>query len=223
MSTIAVALKHMLAAGMPHDAIVAAVEEMESSITPARSKGAERQARYRERHKASQSVTSDENVTPTPFPSPPNENNLPPPTHTPENITTRAKAEIFPRPDFAEPQLWRDFLANRKTKRLTNTAAAHDKLLRDIDRESARTGWPPGDVLRACVERGWGAVYEITEQKNGTPRTHRDQSGSSTVNAVQRAIELTGGAESSDAARPASGDNGIGALPYAVRSIGHVQ
>lgn len=34
MSAIATALKHMLAAGMPHDAIVAAVAEMEAALTP---------------------------------------------------------------------------------------------------------------------------------------------------------------------------------------------
>ena len=55
---ISVAVKHMLAAGMPADAIVAAVEEMEACIAPSRSKAAERQARYRERNKASQSVTN---------------------------------------------------------------------------------------------------------------------------------------------------------------------
>jgi hypothetical protein len=49
MAVIAAALKHMIAAGMDADAIVAAVAEMESAATPPRSKGAERQARYRER------------------------------------------------------------------------------------------------------------------------------------------------------------------------------
>lgn len=67
MTAIATALKHMLAAGMPHDAIVAAVADMEASMPAAqsaerpRSKGALRTAAYRERerHKASQSVTCD--------------------------------------------------------------------------------------------------------------------------------------------------------------------
>jgi hypothetical protein len=60
VSLIAAALKHMLAAGMPHDAIVAAVADMEAAAGPVRSKGAARTAAWRERHKASQSVTSDE-------------------------------------------------------------------------------------------------------------------------------------------------------------------
>ena len=60
MSVIAVAVKHMMEAGMPAEAIVAAVAAMEEQVQPKRSAGAVRQQRYRERHKASQSVTSDE-------------------------------------------------------------------------------------------------------------------------------------------------------------------
>jgi hypothetical protein len=54
---IAVAVKHMLAAGMDADAIVAAIAEMESQPKP-RSKGAERTRRWRE-NMASQNVTCD--------------------------------------------------------------------------------------------------------------------------------------------------------------------
>lgn len=75
MSVIAVALKHMFAAGMSQEDIIAAVEEMEAELPHAmpadsRSKAAIRQARYREgkrnenvtnHNKTSQSVT---NVTP---------------------------------------------------------------------------------------------------------------------------------------------------------------
>jgi hypothetical protein len=75
MSVIAAAVKHMLAAGMAHDAIVAAVEAMEAEMPAVKSSGAARMARYRERHKASQtsqSVTSDDPlispmVSPTPL------------------------------------------------------------------------------------------------------------------------------------------------------------
>ena len=62
MSIIAVAVRHMLAAGMDADAVANAVEAMEAEMDT-RSTGAKRQARYRERNKASQSVTSDAAVT----------------------------------------------------------------------------------------------------------------------------------------------------------------
>jgi hypothetical protein len=58
MAVIAAALKHMLAAGMDPDAIVEAVEDMEAAAT-SRSRGAERQARYRERNKASRVTDGD--------------------------------------------------------------------------------------------------------------------------------------------------------------------
>lgn len=51
MSLIAAAIKHMLAAGMPQEAIVAAVEEMEATINPGPTKRQARNARYYEEHK----------------------------------------------------------------------------------------------------------------------------------------------------------------------------
>ena len=59
MSAIAVALKHMLAAGMAPEAIVAAVTEMEAAPRP-RSPGAERTARWRARRAGpGEGVTGD--------------------------------------------------------------------------------------------------------------------------------------------------------------------
>ncbi len=90
MSVIASALKHMLAAGMDHDAILAAVAAMEEEIANAprpRSAGAIRTERWRKNKAshASQSVTCDDgdaDVTLTPSldkeksPRPPKEINL---------------------------------------------------------------------------------------------------------------------------------------------------
>lgn len=190
VSAIATALKHMLAAGMPHDAIVAAVAEMEAGM--AVDEVAERRRAYdreRKRNKKSggipvESADSAECAEPA-LSRPPNEINSNPPTHTPENNTARVKADPFPRPDWCDPQIWVDLLANRKAKKLPNTPSAHGKLLRDVDSWATRTGWPPGDVLRACVERGWGAVYDFTEQKNGRP--NQSNRGGSTRDAAELA------------------------------------
>ena len=59
--SIAVAVKHMLAAGLSHDMIVEAVSEMELAAKPVKKTSAERTARWRERHKASH-VTDVTNV-----------------------------------------------------------------------------------------------------------------------------------------------------------------
>ncbi len=68
--SIAIAVKHMLAAGMSAEQIVDAVAEMEATALPRRSAGAVRQERYR-RNKASQSVTSDESdAVPSPLAPP---------------------------------------------------------------------------------------------------------------------------------------------------------
>lgn len=149
MSAIAVALKHMLAAGMPHDAIVAAVAEMEAAVTPVRSKGAERQERYR-RNKASQNVTCD-----APLSLPPNENNSNPPTHTRDNIPARGKRTEKPKPaakpsDVSE-QTWADFLTHRRAKHAPVTETA----MTGIRREAEKAGWSMEAALAETMTRGW--------------------------------------------------------------------
>ena len=60
MSVIATAVRHLMAAGVTGEALLTAIAEMEAELTPpakVRTPGAIRQERYRERHKASQSVT----------------------------------------------------------------------------------------------------------------------------------------------------------------------
>lgn len=149
MSAIAVALKHMLAAGMPHDAIVAAVAEMEAAVTPVRSKGAERQERYR-RNKASQNVTCD-----APLSLPPNENNSNPPTHTRDNIPTRVKGRSKPepiaKPDDVSVKTWADFLIHRKAKGAPVTETA----MSGIRREAEKAGWSMEAALIETMARGW--------------------------------------------------------------------
>lgn len=58
MITMAAVVRELVAAGVTGDALVTAIERIEAASAPKRSAGAERTARWRERHKASQSVTS---------------------------------------------------------------------------------------------------------------------------------------------------------------------
>ena len=164
MNSIAIALKHMLAAGMPHDAIVAAVAEMEAEVTPQRSKGADRQARYRERNKASQNVTRD-----APLSLPPNEKISNPPTHTPENITParkgdRAKPHGPAKPEGVSDQTWADFVHHRKVKR----APVSETAMAGIRREAAIAGWSLEGALAETVARGWQSFKaEFVAPKTG--------------------------------------------------------
>ncbi|WP_141134032.1 hypothetical protein [Sphingopyxis indica] len=154
--TVSELMQAMADAGAPFEAIVIAVKAVEEARAAGevkertRSKAAERQARYRERHKSSQSVTCDaENVTrvtpeitrdaernalplsPSPLPSPQTPEPTPHP-HTPENNTTRAKGHRLP--DDWQP------------KPLTGDAA------------QAAAGWPPGALDRELARfRDWAA------------------------------------------------------------------
>ncbi|WP_416463986.1 hypothetical protein [Sphingomonas sp. VDB2] len=109
MSVIASALKHMLAAGMPADAIVAAVAEMEASMAVPRDPVAEKRREYdRDRKRAERAAAklstghppesadyadiADNSPSPAPSPFlPPNPQPTPAPTHTPANTAPARK------------------------------------------------------------------------------------------------------------------------------------
>ncbi len=111
-------------------------------------------------------VTGDPSLSPSPLSSPQTPQQTPRP-HTHPDVNSRAReADPFPKPEWADPQHWRDLKANRKAKRLPNTATAHAKFLRDIDKLSDDE-WPPGRLLEAIVARGWAAAYDPRENSNG--------------------------------------------------------
>lgn len=139
-----------------------------------RSSAAERQARYRARQKAQDScgdvtgdVTGDaNNVTEAPLSLPPNENNSNPPTHTPGTQTPARKADPFPMPVWCrDPQHWSDLKANRKAKKLANTATAHRQFVAAVER-MATDEWPPGRLLEAIAAKGWGGAHDPRDDRN---------------------------------------------------------
>lgn len=150
------------------------------AIDDRRTKDRERQNRKRSRdvtecHVTERDVTENPSLSRPPLSSPQTPQQTPP-THTHPGLdsapTRKAppakprKDDPFPRPDWADPQVWADFLANRKRKNLPNTATAHAKLLRDID-ALIDPEWPPGRLLEAIAARGWAAAYD--------PRDHNDR------------------------------------------------
>lgn len=194
VSVIAAALKHMLAAGMPHDAILSAVAAMEADIVrdpvAERRRAYDRERRREERAAAKEALstghtrTSAESedkadiadIAPFPAPSPsfpPDPQTNPTPTHTPEGVTPRTrKADPFPMPDGVDPDHWRDFLENRKRKRLPNTPTAHKRLMQDIER-LADAHWPPGRLIEHAAARGWAAIFDPRQDpRNDRPDRH---------------------------------------------------
>lgn len=78
---------------------------------------------------------------------------------SPNGDSARArKADTFPMPEWADPQVWSDFLDNRKAKRLKNTATAYKGFLEDIERNRTAQ-WSPAKLLEHATKRGWGAIY----------------------------------------------------------------
>lgn len=63
-------------------------------------------------------------------------------------------------------QVWTDFLANRKRKRLGISLTAWDKFQSDLAKISANTGIPPPEIIRQCTAKGWGAIYDPRDEGN---------------------------------------------------------
>lgn len=150
MSVIAAALKHMLASGMPHDAIVEAVAEMEVNLASAernalekrRAADRERQAKHRAGNVMSRDKRDKRDIAPSPKKPP-----LEPPKNTPHppvSVSERARARVesdWPE-DFKE-QAWAAY--GKKVDRSASLA----KL--DEVRRSGTVTWP--ELLAGIVRQ----------------------------------------------------------------------
>lgn len=92
------------------------------------------------------------------------------------------KPEVFPRPVGVGAEVWRDFLANRRRRRMANTATAHKRLCDDLLR-LADDEWPPGRLIEYAAARGWGGIYDPRTTADHE-RNPRNSPGKSTANAV---------------------------------------
>lgn len=122
---------------------------------PARSKGAERTARWRARRDqtVTENVTCDSHSDASP---PPIDNNHTPPVSSNDETTRPPKARKAPVQPIAKPadvsaQVWGDFLRHRKAKR----ADVNDTVIAGIRRECAAAGWTLEAALAETVTRGW--------------------------------------------------------------------
>lgn len=179
VSLNATALRLMREKGLSLEDVVEIASAME-----VRSAGAERQRRYRERQGQGASdvtgdvtgdVTNSDVTQPlTPPLSPPNPQTLPPEPAHKQTLPAR-KADPFLCPEGVEAEHWRDFLANRKRKGLTNTATAYGGQLRAIA-QLADDEWPPGRLVQFAAEKGWGSINDPRESdhRNGIQRPRRE-------------------------------------------------
>jgi hypothetical protein len=70
----------------------------------------------------------------------------------------------FPMPEGVNPEAWKDFLTNRKRKKMPNTATAHKKLMDDLNR-LADAEWPIPRLLEHAAAKGWGGIYDPRNQR----------------------------------------------------------
>lgn len=217
--SVAALIRDMIAEGATPQLILIAVEAIEARdavAAEARAKAAERKRRQRERD---QSVTvtgqSQDKTQNTPFPAPPNENNLTPPTHTPVYNTPRARrlpADWVPAPlpsQLLDQVLaWKAGLLESELAKFRDWAAsAPDKTGLKKDWDAAWRNW-----LRRKIEEG---------PKNGNSGNRQDDGMGRTERAAIQALRELGGDP-----RPAMRSAGSHAVtrqePYSLLAIGHV-
>ncbi len=173
-------LARLIAAGTPADLVgevamaLASARAEADALAARRQRDAARQQDRRDRLRAASvsrdvkpcHVTSRDiaDETPSPDKSPPDPQKLTPtPQAHGEGAPTReAPGRAWACPDGVDPGHWRDFRANRRRKRLTDTETAYAAQLRAIERY-ATAEWPPGRLVRHAAEMGWGKIVDPTE------------------------------------------------------------
>ncbi|MEZ2132710.1 MULTISPECIES: hypothetical protein [unclassified Sinorhizobium] len=195
MAVIALAVKHMLAAGMDHAAIIAAVEEMEAHGAPQRSARQERNRRYYEGKKASEkrlktSETSYSDAKGTldkeGFPHTPSEEINPPKEKTPKGVqkkSPRAFLEAVLSPTQAGAVLEH---RQRIRKPLTERAA---ELLSARFARAPEVGFTPDQAADLMISRGWQS-FELDWAKNAAPPVVKALSTAGTDEAWMRRLKF---------------------------------
>lgn len=182
MSLTAAVIDALVAAGATVEQLAAVVKadvaEREAAeaarLETKRSGNAERQARYRERHRndsnALHDVTECYAVTPPPSldksPQTPKINPTPH-VHGEGAPEREAPAKAWACPEGVNPEHWRDFRANRRRKSLATTPTAYDHQL-ELLAKFASDEWPPGRLVQRAAEKGWGTIVDPSEYE--TPR-----------------------------------------------------
>jgi hypothetical protein len=131
----------------------------------------------------------------------------------------RKRAAPFVRPDWVPAEPWDAFVAMRIKNRKPMTDHAKTLAVSELAK-LAEDGHPPGAVLNQSTFHSWLGLFKIKDQDNG----YRTRNGAaSTVDAVQRALELTGGTQGREPDGPEGRDYRIGQVPDAVRTLGYVE
>lgn len=175
MSVIATALKHMLAAGLPADAIVAAVAEMEaaaaSAVPPTLARKRERDRQRMQRVRADSRATSceshdsDDTLSLPPSPQTPQ-----PPTHTRECVSTGTR-------ETADFEVFWEAYPNRVAKPAARKAFAKARpkvadvevLIAAVERQRDWDAWQRGFIPHPAT---WLNQERWTDEQPQSPKAH---------------------------------------------------
>jgi hypothetical protein len=206
MSLSAAVIDALVAAGATVDQLAAAMKadcaEREAKeaarLEEKRAGNAERQARFRNRHRAESNednalpnVTERDSVTSGPSldKSPQTPKINPTPHVHGEGAPAHTRGADWACPDGVDPGHWRDFRANRRRKSLATTPTAYAHQLKLIEK-FACDEWPPGRLVEKAAEKGWGTIVDPSEYetpRNGNRTANRpEQPANPMLAALQR-------------------------------------
>lgn len=115
-------------------------------------------------------------------------------------------------PHGVDPQHWRDFRKNRRTKRLTDSETAYRGQLKALD-QIADDEWPPGRLVQYAAEKGWGSFHDPRTSMNGNDNGRLPQH-SLRGNRPDPALDLYRAAVAAEEREDLEADRGTGsALP----------
>ena len=195
-------MQAMLDAGAPVEAAMIALralEERDAEIERRRAGDRERKRRQRAKEAddnvnvTGQSRDSHSDipghVTDTPLSLSPNENNSNPHTHTPGDITPRArKATGFVLPSHIPAEQWEGFVAMRRKIGHPLSPRAMSLAIAELDKLAA-DGWPPGDVLDQSTLNGWRGLFGIKDKGNGRSGQNIGSNSRDRRDGVARALD----------------------------------
>jgi hypothetical protein len=192
------ATREQIAAAMKAD--IAERHAIEAARLEAQKEGNRtRQQRKRERDNAASrdvtEVTRDARDTPRGSPKENNQTPSLPPAEVSEPDGSSPQPRPWSLPAGVSLQVWTDFKKNRAKKRLPNTDTAWKGFQDDLARVSLQTGIPPPKLIERCTAKGWGAIYDPTEQDSGrsTNSLGRNQpSGDGLSSTARAAIAVFG-------------------------------
>jgi hypothetical protein len=143
-------------------------------------RSAERQARYRERKKHADAPSGQENeadhvpadaqITSLSRHGDAPETETETETETDSSDAKASSLRPWACPVGVDPQVWKDFLGNRKRKQKSNSPTAWKRFNDDLARVSLKTGIPPPTLIEHAAASGWAGIYDPNARDNANER-----------------------------------------------------